>query len=272
VLVSRRILATAALSLAALSLTPTGTGNAAPSDSDAAKGKSYAGLTKADTKHCKGHGFYLTSHPEICTHGPDAAPAGTDVRTKRSTQELQYAGAQARLGAGGPLTNVGSTVGTTTPSTDGSGQVVCDGDGTSGARVQVLYVHASDVPSRFAALADTFGSYMLAMDGKYNASAQETGGSRHVRFVTEPSASGPCQLALREVVVSPTGDDSFNNTISEVQAAGWTATSSSPRKFLMLVDANVLCGIGSIYGDDSPGQTNYNNSVAGMYNRSDNGC
>ena len=272
-LVSRRVLATAALSIAALSLTPLAAGNAAPGNSDAAKGKSYAGLTKADAKHCKGHGYYLTNHPEICTHGPDTAPAGTDVRTRRSTQELQYAGARARLGAGGPLTNAGSTIGTTTPSTDGTGQVVCQGDGTSGARVQVLYVRASDVASRFGALADTFGSYMLAMDGKYNASAQETGGSRHVRFVTEPSGSGPCQLSLREVVVSPTGDDSFNNTITEVKAAGWdAATIGQPRKFLMLVDANVLCGIGSIYGDDRADQANYNNSVAGMYNRSDNGC
>ena len=113
------------------------------------------------------------------------------MRTQRSTTELQYVGARARLESGGPLTNVGSTIGSSTPSTDGSGQVGRDGDGTTGARTQVLYVHASDVASRFSALADTFGSYMLAMDNKYNASAQETGGSRHVRLVTEPSVSGP---------------------------------------------------------------------------------
>ena len=51
-----------------------------------------------------------------------------------------------------------------------------------------------------------------------------------------------------------------------MKAAGWDAgVIGQPRKFLMLVDANLLCGIGSIYGDDPPGQTNYNNSVTGMY-------
>jgi hypothetical protein len=273
--VRRRLLITAVLSLAlggatsaSVSATP-----GAPDGSDAAKGRSYKGLVKADAKHCKGHGFYLANHPDVCTHGPDDAPGNVDVRTRRTTEELQARGKVARQQSGGNLTNVGSTVGTSTPSTDGTGQVVCEGDGTTGPRVQVLYVHASDVPSRFAALQDTIGSYMLNMDAKYNASAQETGGARHVRFVTEPSASGPCQLSLREVVITPTGDDSFNNTITDVKAAGWDAgVIGQPRKFVMLVDANVLCGIGSIYGDDSPGQTNYNNSVAGMYDRSDNGC
>jgi hypothetical protein len=270
--VPRRLLITAVLSLA-LSGATTASVSAAPDGGDAAKGRSYKGLVKADSKHCKGKGYYLVSHPEVCTHGPDDAPASVDVRTRRTTEELQARGKVARQQSGGELTNAGSTVGTSTPSTDGTGQVVCEGDGTSGPRVQVLYVHASDVPSRFAALQDTIGSYMLNMDAKYNASAQETGGARHVRFVTEPSASGPCQLSLREVVITPTGDDSFNNTITDVKAAGWDAgVIGQPRKFVMLVDANVLCGIGSIYGDDSPGQTNYNNSVAGMYNRSDNGC
>lgn len=274
----RRLLAVGLLATTAITLTTAATGSslAAPGGndtSDAARGKVYHGLAKADAAHCKGRGFYVTEQPSVCTHGPDLAPVGTDVRKKRSSTELKLAGGRARLLAGGPADLAGATLGTAVPPTDGTGAIVCEGDGVSGPRTQVLYVRASDVPSRFAALKDTFGSYMLAMDGKLNASAQETGGSRHVRFVTEPSTTGACQLSVREVVVSPTGDDSFGSTITEVRNAGWDASRiGHPRRFLMLVDANLLCGIGQVYGDDQPGQSNTNNAVLGMYSRSDNGC
>jgi hypothetical protein len=240
---------------------------------DAARGRVFAQLVAADASHCGGHGFYLPDHPEICTHGPDDAPAGVDVRTWRTTEELQAAGTYARAESGAPASQAPATEGTASAPTDGSGAIVCEGDGTTGPRTQVLYVHASDVPSRLGSLADTIGSFMLAMDSRYNASARETGGSRHVRFVTERSTSGTCQLAIGEVVVSPTGDDSFNNTESEVQAAGWDAARiGQPRRFLMLVDAKVLCGIGQVYTDDQPGQDNRNNSTASLYSRADQGC
>jgi hypothetical protein len=182
-------------------------------------------------------------------------------------------GADARAESGAPASEAPATAGTTSAPADGSGAIVCDGDGTTGPRTQVLYVHASDVPSRMGSLIDAIGSFMLAMDARFNASARETGGSRHVRFVTDPSPSGPCQLAIREVVVRPSGDDSFNNTVSEVQAAGWDAARiGQPRRFLMLVDSNVLCGIGQVYNDDQPGEDNRNDSTASLYSRSDQGC
>ena len=90
----RRLLITAVLSLA-LGAATTASVSATPGhvdSGDAAKGRSYKGLVKADSKHCKGHGFYLADHPEVCTHGPDDAPTGVDVRTRRSTAELQAAG------------------------------------------------------------------------------------------------------------------------------------------------------------------------------------
>ena len=102
----------------------------------------------------------------------------------------------------------------------------------------------------------------------FNASAAETGGTRHVRFVTNSS----CVPVIDDVTLSTTGDDNINNTISELQAKGYTR---SDRKYLVWVDANVYCGIAQVWGDDSPGQNNYSNGnpqIKGEFARVDNGC
>ena len=97
-----------------------------------------------------------------------------------------------------------------------------------------------------------------------SASAAETGGYRRIRFVTDPS----CDVRVLNVVLSPTGDDSFSNTTSELSALGYNLPS---RKYLLFVDANVYCGIGSMWFDDQAGLGNTNN-LNTSYARTDAGC
>jgi subtilisin-like proprotein convertase family protein len=70
------------------------------------------------------------------------------------------------------------------------------------------------------------------------------------------------------IVLSNTGDDSFSNTTSQLSALGHNLAN---RKYMILMDANVLCGIGGMYLDDSAGANN-NNNFGPSYGRTDNGC
>lgn len=182
----------------------------------------------------------------VCSHGPDPAPEGVDVTQRRTAAELAAATA------------------TTSTTTAASGGTVCDGDGVTGNRVQVLYVRAADVADRWADLAPLVPAWLASTESVYVDSAAETGGVRHLRWVHDAA----CAPVVQQVQVSSTGDDTFSNTVSELKALGWSRTD---RKYLLLVDANVYCGIGSVRGDDTAGSANANNT-GGSYARVDNGC
>ena len=142
--------------------------------------------------------------------------------------------------------------------------VPCVGDGTSGKRVQMIYAVASDQVDRYDSLVSTLNTIAGHMDAAVVASAAQTGGERHLRFVTNPD----CTLNIAHVTLSATGDDNLTNTITELRAKGYNL---SGRKYHAWVDANVYCGIGQIWGDETPGATNTNNSSV-SYARSDNTC
>jgi hypothetical protein len=208
-----------------------------------AQGVVWNGLVP-DAPQCE-HGYGVSGSDELCTHGPDPSDPAIDVTRHRSTDELV-----ASLDEG-------------TAATTNSG-VPCYGDGTSGNRVQVVYAHAADVPDRYASLAASLGAWVANVDAIYNESAAETGGVRHVRWVTDPG----CGLVVQRVQLSTTGDDSYGNTVSELKSVGLARTD---RKYLVWVDANVYCGISSLRADDSPGATNTNN-VGPSFGRVDSGC
>jgi len=187
-------------------------------------------------------------HP-LCTHGPDPAPPGVDVR-----RALDLALAPATQSAPN--------------GTAATGSVACDGDGTSGNRVQLLYVHATDVADRSASLAAKFRQWATKLDNVFSSSAAETGGDRHVRFVHDAA----CNPIVTDVAVSPTGDDAFAKTLDQLRAKGFTRTD---RKYVAWVDANRYCGMAQVYYDDSPGQANASNgsaTVPGELARIDSGC
>ena len=95
------------------------------------RGLVYDGIVPASVEVCDS--LLQVEQPEgappICTHGPDAAPRGVDVTEPRTAAALDAAAAAESATAG----------------------IECIGDGTSGARVQVLYVRELGTTSRFAA-------------------------------------------------------------------------------------------------------------------------
>jgi hypothetical protein len=178
----------------------------------------------------------------LCTHGPDPAPPGVDI-TQRAPP---LPASRARVAAEA---------------------IVCDGDGQSGSRVQVLYARAADVHSHYDAYLPSFRAWGSNVDAIVRGSAAEAGGgSRRVRFVTTPG----CDIDVPEVVLSPSGDDTFQATITQLKSRGFDRTD---RKYLVFVDTTSagICGIGNQFIDDRPQQSNPNNSGP-MFARVDAGC
>ena len=220
---------------------------------DRAAGKVYGGLARRP--QCPG-GFAVQdvdgpAAPEAaaagCSHGPDAPPAGVDVRQVPTVAELQ----QAAGSAGDPTAAAAAAV-------------PCYGDGTSGKRVQVVYAVSSDRTDRYDSVVDLVRGYAAAADQAYDDSATRDGGVRHVRWVTDPD----CRLTVLHVVLSPSGDDTLPNTRTELVNLGLT---SVDRKYLVFVDANVYCGISYVVGDDRPDASNPANSGP-TFSRVDSAC
>ncbi|HTJ76192.1 MAG TPA: fibronectin type III domain-containing protein [Acidimicrobiales bacterium] len=189
----------------------------------------------------------------ICTHGPDPAPDGVDVREDRPPDPAEILALSAAAVAN-----------------DG-GSVPCYGTGSDGYRVQLVYAHSSSGADRYANYAASFQSWAARIDGVVNQSAAETNGTRHVRFVTDAS----CQPVLAQATVSSAAMSSFSTMVSELHSQGFNRTD---RKYLVWSDANVYCGISELYIDDSADATpghNYNNGnafIQGSIGRVDNGC
>jgi hypothetical protein len=190
-----------------------------------------------DVDRCLEKKLKVLPKSKHCTHGPDAIPPGVDIA--KSVPPLASVQANALAAE-------------------------CDGDGSSGLRTQALYARASDVPDRYATYLASFRQWAADADQIYQDSAAETGGSRRIRFVHDAS----CVITIPQVTLSPAGDDTFDNTISELQALGYNR---SDRKYMIFVDANVYCGIGTIFGDDRAGSIN-NSNGGPSYGRSDSGC
>jgi len=146
-----------------------------------------------------------------------------------------------------------------------------NGVAPSGKRIEVLYVVPADKTDRLRSIKDALGLYVARADRQLNASAAQTGGSRHWRFVTEadPAGGAPCVLKITKVAISSTEDDSFDAMITAVKSRGYNR---ADRKYLMFGESNVYCGIGTIYGDSQPGQANANNGSYAQYARADAGC
>lgn len=241
---------------------PRATARPAPSASDqaAARGLVYRDLNRADRGPCKG-GFEVSRHPGMCTPGPDAAPDGVDVRAPKGGAATKGGGKTKPSPSPSPTPSpVPTTTSTTTTTTVPTG-ARC---GTDGNRVQAVYAVASDVADSYTTLLPSMLRWAAVADDVFARSAAETGGVRRVRYVTDAA----CVPTVVKVVLSPTGDDSFSNTITELRAAGLNRVD---RKYMVWVDSTVYCGIGNIKGDDRPGADNANN-VGPSYGRTDRGC
>jgi hypothetical protein len=122
-----------------------------------------------------------------CTSGPDPAPAGTPLGSQPTTDELQELAAPV------------------------DADVPCIGDGTFGYRVQAIYAYPADQPNRYGEVLPLIRRWAASnVDAVFSASAMQTLGGRHVRFVTDAS----CQVVVLPVQLSSSGDDTFDNTIA----------------------------------------------------------
>jgi hypothetical protein len=197
----RRLLAVV---LPALFLAAGGALSTAPAsgqvDRDALRrGLVYDGLQRAPrSDFCKGAFRVLLEHRgfPVCTHGPDPAPDGVDVRADRQPPALSAATA-----------NPGA------PGTAQATQVPCVGNGSDGFRVHLLYARAADRADGYASWLPSMQQWAARLDDVFNASAAETGGVRHVRFVHDST----CVPRVDNVVLSPSGDDNFTTMLSELR-------------------------------------------------------
>jgi hypothetical protein len=260
---------------------------------DPSRGMVYTGLKIAPQgDSCVG--VYSVSAAGLCTHGPDAPPKGLDVKAAvapvaaAATAPVLPSGGgdqapdAADLLKGAPTVldarngNVtagsaalaapaaGSAAGTPAAgSAAAAGTVVCDGDGSAGDRVQVLYVHGPG-QDRYGQYLASFQKWAGDVDVIYNASAEETGGNRHVRFVT----TADCTPIVLDVEISASALQEFGATNDALAKLGYNR---KDRKYMMFADANVYCGIGTFAGDERPTQDNLSN-FGPSYGRTDNGC
>jgi hypothetical protein len=254
---------------------------ALPKDAPEA-GMIYDGLSPAGKDSLCAGSYELD--PQTCTHGPDAAPAGLKVRrdvvpvtakapepvtpTRESAQVPPDAEIVRDLGGSALTPGAPALIPDAAPGEAdfvmGTHDVACAGDGRTGNRVQVLYLHEFGTPSRYTDFLGSIRIWSAGVDQIFDASAAETGGSRHVRFVTTPQ----CKVDVTELQVPEGALASFSRNIGALQTLGYNRTD---RKYLIFADTNVYCGIGTYIADNRPGVGNRNNGGP-SYGRVDSGC
>jgi hypothetical protein len=222
----------------------------APVRGNAASGLVLRGLERARPDGpCKA-GFELRLPNGVigCTHGPDPAPPGRDVREPVSLAEL-------------------SALSTGDPAASGSEGIVCTGDGADGNRVQAVYAYPAGGQDNYDQVAPYIRRWAALGDRIFNESAAKTGGVRHVRYVTDFG----CRPDVAKVALSDEGVASLSGTAADLAALG---LDRPDRKYLVWVDAYVYCGIAMVEPDDRLGANNANNGnrPTGMVARIDRGC
>jgi hypothetical protein len=242
------------------------------------RGLVYKGLKAARSGPCVGGYEINGTEPLMCTHGPDAPPSGVDVKhttvaalpAPKGARKPTPTASKAAPTAGKPAATAGKpAAASSSPARAAAafGLPVCEGDGVTGRRVEVLYVHGTT--SRYAEYLETFRTLAEGVDTIYNESAKETGGERHVRYVTE-NINGACRPVVRDVQIadSALNANDWAPLLNAVKAAGYTRTD---RKYLEFVDSRVYCGIGGFAGDTRKSDANRSNSGP-EYARADSGC
>ncbi|WP_328924057.1 RICIN domain-containing protein [Streptomyces sp. NBC_00190] len=253
------------------------------------RGMVYDGL-EAAPKGDRCVGVYRTG-AGLCSHGPDAPPKGVDIKKDiaPAVQAKAPAADPARPASDDPSTTEGggrpqdapaadagsakakadapapaATAGGQTVAAGPAGQTVqCDGDGSTGNRVQVVYVHGAG-RDRYSEYVASFRKWAADADVIYSTSAQETGGIRHIRYVT----AADCTPTVLNIELPDSALSEFSATNSALAGKG---LDRRDRKYMIFADTQVYCGIGTFNGDERPGQANLSN-FGPSYGRTDSGC
>ena len=207
-----------------------------PLSPDPARGLVGLGLVSADQGGaCAGFAFQLeTSAGALaCSHGPDPAPAGIDVRTPRSLQERM---------AGELAVAADATV-------------PCVGNGSAGMRIQAIYAYVQGGTPRYAEVAPLIRGWAGEIDDIIRTSAGQTGGQRHPRWVHDAD----CVVNVASAALSSNAVVDLGRMMQELDQLGFDRPD---RRYLVWFDgANEVCGVAVNISDDSPGQDNQNNGV-----------
>jgi hypothetical protein len=132
-----------------------------------------------------------------------------------------------------------------------SASLACIGDGSSGNRIQLMYVRRSNQVDRYGTMKPKMIDWAATIDEIMVRSAEETGGVRRVRWATDTS----CKPTVLNVVV-PNSVDTFAAMVDALVAKGYTP---SNRKYLVAAEMGNYCGLGESVPDERPDASNYNN-------------
>ncbi|MCZ7631553.1 MAG: hypothetical protein M5U19_21955 [Microthrixaceae bacterium] len=159
---------------------------------------------------------------------------------------------------------------------------VCEGTGTDGYRVRPVYAYTGAVPN--PAVVQIISDSLANVDQAFSESAERTGGSRRVRWVTNNGASG-CRVVLRTARIT-TGSTDFDALMADLQAQGAVpAVGVGTVKHIVWTEGEILqpsspggprpstCGLGESYHDDDPlGTDDPNDNLYGTRAAVDDRC
>ncbi len=119
--------------------------------------------------------------------------------------------------------------------------VPCIGNGTEGARVQMVYARTAAQPDMSAIYEEDFQQRAAEMNAVVEASASKTGGVRKIRFVHNAN----CVPVINNVVITTEPTGSANELINELVGRGMR---DDNRKYVVFVDSSSetqsWCGYG----------------------------
>ena len=171
----------------------------------------------------------------------------------------------------GPDVDLGLTGPGTSSEAGARRTIACIGNGSSGNRVQAVYARPAGRADRYALLLPNLRAAAADVEHLVDRSAAQTGGERHVRWLTARQASQPtCQLDVARASVPADAAADFGGLIESLADQGFDR---HDRKYVVWLDtATTTCsGIATHLTDDRPGQENYNNTSVG-YARVDDSC
>jgi hypothetical protein len=133
----------------------------------------------------------------------------------------------------------------------------CFDDGSSGRRVQALYLwkDADRAPADPGVLQDMLGRVSAIIDPT---------DTLHVRFMH----GADCRPVVTSVHLTKTQVSTFGRTTRALADLGYDA---ADRKYVLFAESGVYCGIATVVRDSSPSSANLNNSGTG-YARVDRDC
>lgn len=150
----------------------------------------------------------------------------------------------------------------------------CFGTGSSGARIQLIYVYPAGGTNRFDAVRPGLGAIARRMNSVFYHSGVESGNAHQIRFVTNHGDPG-CGIRIAQEGIRGDELNDFSFIRARLAERGYKGvptqvdltgdgksdyTDYVDRKYLIWIDKDTAnCGLGEIRSDVSRAQTNSNN-------------